>query len=142
MIHHKQEGRSCNLGLGGLVSTVAQWCIAPLLRILLSPSFDADLVLGFEFWATNTSKAVFVESWPLNCGVLPALACLPAFGRTLPVFQLRAKSWGRAAVQTKIQLFSHLFRSSSHQQANNDDGHLWSEQVDDTVPHSLEKIRR
>ena len=79
-----------------------------------------------------------------------------AFERTSPEFQLRARSWGRAAVQTKIQLFSRFLHSSSHQhqhqptshqyhyqhhQPNNHDGHLGSEEVDNTVPHSLEKIK-
>lgn len=79
-----------------------------------------------------------------------------AFERTSPEFQLRARSWGRAVVQTKIQLFSHFLLSSSHQhqhqptshqyhyqhhQPNNHDGHLGSEEVDNTVPHSLEKIK-
>ena len=79
-----------------------------------------------------------------------------AFERTSPEFQLRARSWGRAVVQTKIQLFSRFLHSSSHQhqhqptshqyhyqhhQPNNHDGHLGSEEVDNTVPHSLEKIK-
>ena len=38
-----------------------------------------------------------------------------AFERTSPEFQLRARSWGRAVVQTKIQLFSRFLHSSSHQ---------------------------
>ena len=92
--------------------------------------FDFVLVrFVLKFWWPGFGRriqAVFVKSWLWNCG-----------------FNLCSSFEPRHGVEQELKLkfnFSVVFSKAATTTGSNN--HLWSEEVDNAVPHSLEKIKR